>query len=270
MSFLFSCPVCGNQLERKDKLLRCSEGHCYDIAKQGYVNLLQSQKSSSKRHGDDKLMVKSRFDFLNRGYYDCLINYVTETVYKHSFKGMKLLDLGCGECKYSSAVLEKCSDIDVGGIDISKQALIVGSRRNSNMSLAVASIFSLPVIDNYCDFVMSIFAPDSIDEIKRVLKKDGYWLRVYPLERHLIGLKSVIYEKPYLNKVDRSIPNGFELSQREEIRRMIVIENNTDIINLFRMTPYFYKTGRIDQQKLDCFNRLDTEIEFGIDVYKKK
>jgi 23S rRNA (guanine745-N1)-methyltransferase len=41
-------------------------------------------------------------------------------------------------------------------------------------------------------------------------------------------------------------------------------------MNLFRMTPYFYKTGRDDQQKIENLDYLETETEFGISVYRKK
>ena len=65
----FICPVCKNELSEEEKLYRCENGHCFDKSKFGYVNLLQSQKSSAKRHGDDRLMVRARRDFLDSGYY---------------------------------------------------------------------------------------------------------------------------------------------------------------------------------------------------------
>ena len=43
----FCCPVCGSALERGEKILTCENGHSFDIAKKGYVNLLLSQKSNA-------------------------------------------------------------------------------------------------------------------------------------------------------------------------------------------------------------------------------
>ena len=183
---------------------------------------------------------------------------------------MHLLDLGCGECFYTSRVANAFPGIIYGGIDISKQALISGTKRNKNISLAVASVFKLPIADEYCDFTLTVFAPHSVSEIYRILNKGGYWLRAYPLERHLMGLKSVIYEKPYLNEVDRSCPEGFETEEHREIKEKIMVNGNEDIMNLFRMTPYYYKTGKADQDKLNGINSLETEIEFGIDLLKKE
>ena len=199
MNFDFSCPVCGCGLTRAERTLKCENGHCFDLAKQGYVNLLQSQKSSAKRHGDDKLMVRSRFDFLNKGYYSGLAELIVSKLGSIAFSGMKLADLGCGECYYTSIIADSFPEITVGGIDISKEALIAGSKRNRNISLAVASTFALPISDGFCDAVVSVFAPYSTDEVFRVLRKGGHFVRVYPLEKHLMGLKSLIYEKPYLN-----------------------------------------------------------------------
>lgn len=269
MSFSFLCPVCGCTLDKDGGSLRCDNGHCFDIAKQGYVNLLQSQKSSRKRHGDDKLMVKSRSDFLDRGYYDVLADKITSMTGEYASPNMRLIDLGCGECFYTSRVANALPEIVYAGIDISKQALISGSRRNKNISLAVASVFNLPIADEYCDFALTVFAPHSVSEIYRILHKGGYWLRAYPLERHLMGLKSVIYEKPYLNEVDGSVPYGFELKEHCEIKENIFVDRNEDIINLFRMTPYYYKTGKLDQDKLNVIKSLETEIEFGIELLKK-
>lgn len=269
MSFVFSCPVCGEKLIQVDKCLKCERGHSFDIARQGYVNLLLSQSSSSKRHGDDRLMVGARSDFLDKGYYDNLVAAVIENLRNFCSDDMTIADLGCGEGWYTSKIAESFVNADVGGVDISKYALMKCVRRNRNISAAVASIFDLPIASQYCDAVMTVFAPYSESEIKRVLKDGGIWLKAYPLEKHLMGLKAAIYEKPYENEVDRSLPDGFTLLNREEIRYRIALESNGDISNLFKMTPYFYKTGRHDQEKLAKLNSLDTEVEFGLDVYKK-
>ena len=65
---MFICPVCKNELNKTGKSFICSNGHCFDMAKSGYVNLLL--KSTGGNHGDNKLMVSARRDFLDKGYYD--------------------------------------------------------------------------------------------------------------------------------------------------------------------------------------------------------
>lgn len=269
MRFDFSCPVCGEKLIQADKCLKCEKGHSFDIARQGYVNLLLSQSSSSKRHGDDRLMVSARSDFLEKGYYDNLAASIIKNLRAFCSESITAADLGCGEGWYTSKVAEAFPDAHIGGIDISKYALMKCVKRSQNISAAVASIFDLPIASRYCDAVMTVFAPYSETEIKRVIKDGGVWLKAYPLERHLMGLKAAVYEKPYINDVDRSVPDGFVLLNREEIKYKISLESNDDILNLFKMTPYFYKTGRQDQEKLSKLDTLDTEVEFGLDIYKK-
>lgn len=59
------CPVCKEKLVKdiSNKMYRCSNKHTYDIAKEGYVNLLISNQKRSKNPGDSKEMVLSRIDF---------------------------------------------------------------------------------------------------------------------------------------------------------------------------------------------------------------
>ena len=102
----FICPVCGLPLFAGEKNYFCPKGHSYDRAKSGYVNLLQSQKSSAKRHGDDRLMVKTRTEFLEKGYYNNLRDRIAELAGKYTGKTVNILDVGCGECFYTRYVAD--------------------------------------------------------------------------------------------------------------------------------------------------------------------
>ncbi len=274
MKINFMCPVCGKQLCLEGRTYRCENNHCFDVAKQGYVNLLQSQKSSKKRHGDDALMVKARQDFLEKGYYLNLREKLTETVLGFSkSKEVTLLDLGCGECWYTADIYENLQkngrNPSVFGIDISKHALISGSKRCKELKLAVASTSDIPMPSESCDAVVCVFAPYSTDEVKRVLKKGGFFIKAFPLENHLMGLKSEIYDKPYKNEVDEKYPDGFTCADTIRLSNTIELTSNEDIINLFKMTPYYYKTSKKDQEKLEKISYLQTETEFGILVLHK-
>ena len=63
------CPICGSKLNTFDKSLVCSGHHCFDIARQGYVNLLTVQQKHSLHPGDTREQVLSRRAFLEAGYY---------------------------------------------------------------------------------------------------------------------------------------------------------------------------------------------------------
>lgn len=273
MRINFSCPVCGNILEDDGRTYRCEKNHCFDKAKQGYVNLLQSQKSSKKRHGDDTIMVKSRQEFLEKGFYNDLCKELINAVVKTAKEETTLIDLGCGECWYTAQLFESLSENgnnpSVFGIDISKQALIAGSKRCKDLKLAVASTADIPMPDESCDTAVCVFAPYAEEEVYRVLKRGGVFIKAFPLENHLMGLKRAIYEKPYKNEVNEETPAGLERIDFIKTNNTITLKTNEDIINLFKMTPYYYKTGRADQMKLEKLNSLETQTEFGIVVYKK-
>ena len=268
------CPVCGNALVKEEKSYRCENGHSYDIAKQGYVNLLMSNKTSAKRHGDDKAMVRARTAFLEKGYYKPLLDSVVSAAVKHTPDNVDMLDCGCGEGWYSLGV--KVSLEEAGktccacGIDISRNALIGMSKRGGDITLAVAGINALPLFDSSCDLILNIFAPDDPAEFARVLRPGGILIRAVPAEDHLMGLKAAVYDKPYLNPRPEYSPDGFEEIGRMEIRDRLILEIKEDIADLFMMTPYYYKTGREDQQKLLSLSRLVTGISFCVFVMKKR
>lgn len=268
----FICPICHSTLEMKEKSLNCVNGHSFDKAKSGYVNLLMTQQTKKKRHGDDKLMVISRKTFLENGYYNVLLGKILEVVEAHAKNNDVILDAGCGEGWYTdniySHLMKKLHNVKLVGIDISKSAADYAAKRNKNIQLAVASVFDIPVADNSCDILISTFAPFSVNECKRALRESGLLIKIIPLEKHLWELKKSVYDNPYENVVDNLEIEGFELLEKHEIKDVIHINNNSDILDLFTMTPYYYKTGRDDQEKLNNIEKLDTEIQFAILIYK--
>lgn len=265
----FICPVCKKELNKKDNSLICLNGHCFDCAKSGYVNLLVNTKKGSKNHGDNKMMTIARRDFLEKGYYSKLKDKLVETAKKYSKQGDVLLDCGCGEGYYTTAIYENINNITMLGFDISKEELKVASKRNSEIEYAVASSFSIPVKNESVDMLFEIFSPYCEKEFLRVLKKNGIMIMVIPLENHLFSLKKQIYDKPYKNEVNSFDLNGFEFVENKDVKYSINLDNNEDISNLFMMTPYYYKTGKIEQARLKALQRISTEIEFSILVYKK-
>ena len=100
-----TCPVCGGALHREERSLRCGAGHCYDLARQGYVNLLRTNRSKDKRHGDDKRMVAARTAFLDAGYYAPLRDAIAAAATEYTTGDAGVLDAGCGEGYYTAHVL---------------------------------------------------------------------------------------------------------------------------------------------------------------------
>lgn len=267
----FCCPVCKEELNLDGRTYKCINNHCFDCAKQGYVNLLQSNKSKSKRHGDDKLMIEARTRFLNTNFYKPLCDLMCELLKKYVPQNASVLDAGCGDCYYTEKIEKALADrnASVVGVDISKSALIAAAKRSKRINLAVASVFSLPVGDLSCDAVLNVFSPFAPEEYARVLKSGGVLLRVIPLENHLFSLKKAIYDNPLKNPEENTEIDGFTLAESQELKYSIELKSNEQIESLFKMTPYYYKTSRTDQQKVEKLSTLQTEIEFCVLVYKK-
>ncbi len=265
----FICPVCKNELSLREKSYVCANGHNFDVSKDGYVNLLMSQKSSAKRHGDDNFMVRCRRDFLIKGFYKKLCDGVCEAIKGAVVENGVIADIGCGEGYYTGAV-KLSGDYNICGIDISKNALKYAAKALKGSEFAVASAFSLPFKDESVDCVLSVFAPSCYEEFYRVLKMGGVLVKAVPLENHLWDLKCALYDKPYKNKPEVRNEDLFKLHSVKEIKYNITLDNNEDIMNLFGMTPYYYKTGRAETEKLLQKNTLTTTVHFGVEIYEKR
>lgn len=255
----FICPVCGNRLFLLDRSLGCMSGHSFDKAKQGYVNLLL-KNGAGKRHGDDRLMVEARSRFLDRGYYAPLRSKISDII----GSGHAVLDSGCGEGYYTSLFAQSNT---VVGIDISKDALKSAAKRCRLAEFAVASISEIPLADASVDTVVNIFAPESRSEFSRILSKGGRLITATPLENHLMELKAAVYEKPYKNPPSDLKKEGFSLLSQHEVKYSITLDNNEDIQALFKMTPYYYKTSKSDQDKLLTLDSLTVRLEFLVAEY---
>lgn len=261
---IFCCPVCKGELAKKEKSLFCPNGHCYDISKYGYVNLLMSNQSSAKRHGDDRLMVEARRDFLDAGYYAPIRDGLLELALPCLKNGSRLLDAGCGEGWYTAALYNSARDagleIEVACSDISKDALRYAAKRLPGAEHAVSSSAHLPVADGGCDMLLNFFSPLETAEFHRVLSPGGSLVRAVVLPKHLWGLKAAVYDAPYENGEPETELEGFELSARLDVKTRIRVEGE-DVKRLFSMTPYYYKTSAADHAKLEKLERVDTELE---------
>ncbi|MDE5945871.1 MAG: methyltransferase domain-containing protein [Oscillospiraceae bacterium] len=267
----FTCPVCSEllNLNESKKSYICSKNHVFDRAKSGYVNLFQGKGNV---HGDNKFMVNARKNFLEKGYYSHLLESLCISLEKYVKDGNFILDAGCGEGYYTAGIYNYFSNknnIDICGIDISKTAVDSASKKNKNISYAVGSIFNMPVADAKADVIINIFAPFCQSEFLRVLKPDKFLVMVIPSENHLWSLKKAVYDVPYKNEVKDYKIEGFKFISSEKICRNIHLKSNQDIMNLFSMTPYYYKTGKKEQERLSLLDTLDTETEFEILIYRE-
>ena len=130
------------------------------------------------------------------------------------------------------------------------------------------SIFHNPLEAECADKVLTIFAPVAKEEIVRLLKKGGIFILVRPDKDHLIELKQLIYEHPYLNDTEEMTIDGLQLTSEIPIKRKEKVAAQ-DIADLFMMTPYYNTTSQKDKDKLQTVDELEISFSFLIDVYRK-
>lgn len=274
MNSAFCCPVCNAPFMHDGKIYRCENGHCFDISKYKTVNLLVKQTSSAKRHGDDKLMLDARRDFLNTGAYRPFADEICKAAVKYcDVTSPVFCDVGCGEGYYTEIIdsglkADGKSPITCG-IDISKDALRYAKRRVPSGEFAAASAYKLPVSDESCDIIVNIFAPYSAAEFYRSIKPGGVVIRAFARKNHLIGLKKAIYDDVRNEDVDDISLEGFGIIGQSELEYEITLESRKEISDLFKMTPYYYKTSKEGQKKALELEKLITQVHFSIVAYKK-
>ena len=160
------CPHCGESLRRESRTFGCANGHSFDIAREGYVNL--ASQRAAKKAADTKEMVDARLRFLARGLYDPLIDRLKEL--SGDVPG-PIVDVGCGPAFY----LERLAGTRAAtGIDLSKAALKRAARALPEATFAVADIEEgIPVATAAAGVVLSVFAPRPTDELSRILHPEG-------------------------------------------------------------------------------------------------
>lgn len=260
------CPNCKSPLFQACNSLKCQHNHSFDLAKEGYVNLLLPNEKKTKDPGDDAVMVSSREAFLKKGYYEKLQTEILEIVKKLNCN--TILDAGCGTGYYIN--LADYQNLDVIGIDISKHAIKKAAKEKGAASFLVASIFNLPFQDETIDAVINIFAPKPEKEFLRVLKDGGVVIEVTPGKNHLIELKKAIYSDQTRKNQEKTSFSELTLIDFQRLTYQSKVKENDDLMQLVMMTPYWYKGGEKNLNALKGCNIDTITFDFIIKLWKKQ
>lgn len=269
MRIKYVCPNCKSELNLLNKSFICKNNHSFDIAKEGYVNLLLANSKKKKDPGDNDIMIKAREEFLNTGCFNQLIMELSKIIKSFNIENINLLDAGCGTGYYSRKIKELNNNINLCGVDISKHAIKLASKKDKTSAYAVASIFDLPFENNSFDVILNVFAPKPQNEFLRVLKKDGYVLEVIPAKNHLLELRELLFENQKGENKQVKEFESFNLYLTQNLTYNAFINGNENILNLLKMTPYFYKTNPQKISNLNNINSLNITLDFTIKVWKK-
>jgi len=226
------CPVCHDGFVMAAGSLRCDHGHHFDVARQGYVNLLTARAPAG---ADTPEMVAARAELLAEGHFDYLTEALLDTATQvgpgpDPGQGL-VVDVGAGTGHYLAAVLTGLPDHHGLALDVSKAAARRAAQAHPRAGAAVCDVWrGLPVADACADLVLDVFAPRNAAEFRRVLRPDGALLVVTPSPDHLgelvttLGLIGVDPDKDrrldatfgQLFRLERETPYEHALSLRPD------------------------------------------------------
>ena len=188
---LLRCPICRLDLAPAAGVLVCGNRHSFDLARDGYVNLLDGRRRSLAARGDSAEQLGHRAAFLEAGHFSPVASAIASHVaHAAPAPGWRVLDAGCGTGHHLARVAAELRTPVIGlGFDIARTAAQRAARQWQALAFAVADVWAgWPVRDEAADLVLSIFAPKNFAETSRVLRPGGWLAVVYPGPNHLAEL----------------------------------------------------------------------------------
>jgi 23S rRNA (guanine745-N1)-methyltransferase len=260
---------CRSPLALGDHRYVCANAHAFDVARSGYVNLLQPQDKRSKTPGDTPEAVAARRRFLERGHAAPLVDAVVRALPLQS--GDALLDAGCGEGHHLAA-FRRAYGVDAHGTDISVPAIELAARRYRDCAWVVANADRfLPYEDASFRAVASITARMNAPEFHRVLGSGGTLLVVIPAADDLLELREAILgERIERDRVDRTIETFaslFALQRRQRIAHVTRLDRES--IHDVMASSYRGLRAR-EREKLESIEAMDVTLSRDLLVFRKR
>lgn len=263
------CSVCGDPVELSDRTLRCARLHAFDLAKQGYVNLLHAKVPSGT--ADTAEMVTARAEFLGAGHYGGLADRLAERAAALVRSGL-VVDAGAGTGYYLARVLEKSPGATGLALDVSALALRRAARAHDRLGAAVWNLWETwPVASGSVSVLLNVFAPRNGAEFHRVLRPGGSLLVVSPQATHLRELASVVdlleVDGRKDERLDSALAGFFEPVAREDHTERLVL-SPVDIRRVVLMGPNAHHPHRL--RRLDEVDApLEVTAAFVISEYRR-
>lgn len=232
---VLACPHCGQAFRQVPHGIICPSGHAFDQAKEGYFNLLPGGRlPSSSTSGDTAESLQARRRFLHADWYQPIAQALQNALGTHVGP---VLDVGCGEGWY----LSQLESHQKFGLDISKRAVQMASKLIPNAQFIVGTAHRLPILNESCDAVFTVFAPHSHSEYLRVLRPGGQWVTVTPGPQHLHEMRPK--KDPSIEERERRRSEPPQESQHAERVTFSLSLPINAAHDLFSMTPLRWQTA---------------------------
>ncbi|WP_437888594.1 23S rRNA (guanine(745)-N(1))-methyltransferase [Phytobacter sp. V91] len=267
----FSCPLCHAPLSRSERSFSCSNRHQFDIAKEGYVNLLPVQHKRSRDPGDSAEMMQARRAFLDAGHYQPLRDAIAEKLRASlPVDADAILDIGCGEGYYTRAFADVTASTGARtlGLDVSKAAIRAAAKRYPQVMFCVASSHRLPFQENSIDAIVRIYAPCKAEELMRVVKPGGMVITAAPGPRHLLELKGLIYKEAQLHAPDSGEISGFQVIEQQSLAYEMNLTGK-EAVALLQMTPFAWRAKPEVWEALVAKERFSCQTDFTLHCLRR-
>jgi 23S rRNA (guanine745-N1)-methyltransferase len=262
---------CGLPLTRHEHGLVCSAGHSFDIARSGYINLLQPQDRRSLSAGDSKAAVEARAALEQSGVGRAVVDAAIGKIAALALPAEAvIIDLGSGTGEMLGG-LAKARPFAGIGIDLSVAAVELSARRFPSVTWVVANADRrLPLQDDSVDVVLSIHGRRNPSESARVLKASGVLVAVLPSPDDLIELRTVVQgEGIERDRIDAMLAEhaaNFKVVERLPIREQLTLERDA-LLNLLRGT---YRGARFKlSERVEAMERMDVTLSSEMCVLRK-
>jgi 23S rRNA (guanine745-N1)-methyltransferase len=247
------CPHCTAPLSLDGASLRCGQGHGFDVARQGYVNLLGSRRPPGP--GDTAAMLDRRASFLAGGHYRPILEGLDRAIGLGRAVGGEgpiggdrpagrdglIVEVGAGTGWYLAGVLDRRPGCSGLALDVSRAAAQRAARAHPRAAAIVADAWGpLPVADRAAVGVLSVFSPRNAGEFRRILAPDGVLVVVTPAPDHLAGLVAAVglvsVDDAKDDRLEGQLGDDFVLVDRAALRWHLELDQAT-ALDLAGMGP---------------------------------
>jgi 23S rRNA (guanine745-N1)-methyltransferase len=276
ISSFLACPVCAQPLQlrtRDNAQLTCVSHHSFDVARQGYANLLLSHQRKSDHPGYTQDMLRARRTVLQAGLFHPLLPVLVECIkpaIPHS-SGL-VLDAGCGEGSLFSHLLDDLqasgADLSGLGLDISKPGIRMAAAADKSTAWCVANLTrQLPILSGAVALLLNVLSPLNAEEFQRVLAKDGLLLKVFAGTDHLQELRAALYEVadpgPQLREeVTAQLVPFFTIVDTQQLHWVWPVAG-VPLHDVLMMSPLFWKAKaeKIQQLEQNGLQEVTVDLE---------
>ena len=281
-----TCPIDGMPLVVVDTARRCPEGHVFDIAREGYCNLLLVQHKASRDPGDSKEMVAARHRFLAAGHFAPIAEAVGACVLgllpaKPDASPTTVLDAGCGEGYYLAHLAKQIiadprprSAVALAGIDISKWAIRQAARRPEPITWAVASNRRPPFTRGSVNVILCLFGFPIWEGFSPVQVAGHHVVLVDPAIDHLIELREIIYPTVARQALApfsaAALAAGYSLMHEQSVGLTTHLPDAQAVQDLLAMTPHAHRVTQASRAKLATVTSLTVTVDVMLCVLVKR